>query len=395
MKTFQHYMLLSLALFLFSTTLNAQTESSNSNTFIIIQKNNGEEKVVKSFDDLDNILIEFDVQVEEKEKIEEFMYARSKHSKPFLGVYSSENPNGNGIVLDGTVQNSAAKKAGLQGGDIITSINGNAINSVSELRMELKDHKVGDAINIAYTRNDSPSQVEVVLGRKQRNNHHVYSYNTQRDRVERDPCKVFIGVYSGTSYSTKGVKVTGIIDQTPASEANLERGDYITALDGITVHSHKELLRERNKHNPGDRFLITYTRNGQEFDEVAYFKDCPKPTVQENPIVEEVIEETLPVVEMPQITQPTDNTLKVEGLEAYPNPTYGDLKLNFQAEALPTDVRIIDIQGRVLFQETLNNFDGNYYRDLNVSNGTPGVLAITITQGGKVFTKNIVLLARA
>ena len=395
MKTFHHFMLLTLALVLFTgTNLNAQSET-NSNTFLIIQKNNGEEKVVKSFDDLDNILIEFDVQVEEKEKIEEFMYARSKHSKPFLGVYSSENPNGNGIVLDGTVQNSAAKKAGLQGGDIITSINGNAINSVSELRMELKDHKVGDAINIAYTRNDSPSQVEVVLGRKQRNNHHVYSYNTQRDRVERDPCKVFIGVYSGTSYSTKGVKVTGIIDQTPASEANLERGDYITALDGITVHSHKELLRERNKHNPGDRFLITYTRNGQEFDEVAYFKDCPKPTVQENPIVEEVIEETLPVVEMPQITQPTDNTLKVEGLEAYPNPTYGDLKLNFQAEALPTDVRIIDIQGRVLFQETLNNFDGNYNRDLNISNGTPGVIAITITQGGKVFTKNIVLLARA
>ncbi len=396
MKTFQRYMLLSLALFLFfGITLNAQTENSNSNTFLIIQKNNGEEKVVKSFDDLDNILIEFDVQHDDKEKIEEFMYARKKHSKPFLGVYSSENSNGNGIVLDGTVQNSAAKKAGLQRGDIITSVNGNAINSVSELRMELKNHQVGDAINIAYTRNDSPAQMEVVLGRKQRNNHHVYSYNTQQDRVERDPCKVFLGVYSGTSFSSKGVKVTGIIDETPASETNMERGDYITALDGIAVHSHKELLQERNKHNPGDRFLITYTRNGQEFDEVAYFKDCPKPTVKETLIVEETIEETPPDVEVPQIAQPSDNTLKVEGMSAYPNPTYGDLKLNFQAEALPTNVRIVDIQGRVLFQETLNNFDGNYNRDLNVGDGTPGVLAITITQGGKVFTKNIVLLARA
>ncbi|MFK8010242.1 MAG: PDZ domain-containing protein [Saprospiraceae bacterium] len=396
MKTFQRYMLLSLALFLFlGNSLNAQSENSNNNTFLIIQKNNGEEKVVKNFDDLDNILIEFDVQQDEKDKIEEFMYARKKHSKPFLGVYSSENPNGNGIILDGTVQNSAAKKAGLQRGDVITSINGNAINSVSALRMELKNHKVGDAINIAYSRNDSPAQMEIVLGRKQRNNHHVYSYNTQQVKAERDPCKVFIGVYSGTSYSSRGVKVTGIIDNTPASEASLKRGDYITALDGITVHSHKELLRERNKHNPGDRFLITYTRDGQEFDEVAYFKDCPNPTVEENTIAEEIIEETPPVVETPQIAQPTDNTLKVEGLEAYPNPTYGDLKLNFQAEALPTDVRIIDIQGRVLFQEALNNFDGNYNRDLDVSNGTPGVLAITITQGGKVFTKNIVLLARA
>ena len=393
MKTFQHFMFLTLALVLFmGNNLNAQSETPN--TFLIIQKNNGEEKVVKSFDDLDNILIEFDVQHDEKKVIEDFMHARSKHSKPFLGVYSSKNPDGNGIVLDGTVQNSAAKKAGLQRGDIITSINGNTINSVSDLRNELKNHKVGDAINIAYNRNDSPAQMEVVLGRKARNNHHVYSYNTQKTRVERDPCKVFIGVYSGTSYSNKGVKVTGVIDKTPASEINLERGDYITALDGIPVHSHKELLAERNKHNPGDRFLVTYTRDGQEFDEVAYFKECPKPTGQET-IVEEIIEETPPVVETPQITQPTDNSLNVEGLEAYPNPTYGDLKLNFQAEALPTNVRIIDIQGRVLFQETLNNFDGNYNRDLNISDGTPGVIAITITQGGKVFTKNIVLLARA
>ena len=293
------------------------------------------------------------------------------------------------------MQNSAAKKAGLQGGDIITSINGNAINSVSALRMELKNHHVGDAINIAYTRNDYPTQVEVVLGCKQRNNHRVYSYNTQQEKVERDPCKVFLGVYSGTSYSSKGVKVTGIISETPASETNLKRGDYISALDGIAVNSHKELLRERNKHNPGDRFLITYTRGGQEFDEVAYFKDCPKLTVADNPIVEEIVEGNLPVVEMPQITQPTNNTLKVEGMSAYPNPTYGDLKLNFQAEALPTNIRIVDIQGRVLFQETLNNFDGNYNRELNVGEGTPGVIAITITQGGKVFTKNIVLLARA
>lgn len=394
MKTFQHYMLLSLALFLFSgTSLNAQSETtapSHQEKFLIIQKNNGEEKVVKSFDDLDNILIEFNVQDHKKDKIEEFMYARSKDTKPFLGVYSSKNPNGNGIVLDGIVQNSAAKKAGLQRGDIITSINENTINSVSDLRNELKNHQVDEAINIAYTRNNSSAQMEVVLGRKESKNRHAYSYNTQRERVERDPCKVFIGVYSGTSYNSKGVKVTSIIDKTPASETNLERGDYIIALDGIAVNSHKELLRERNKHNPGDRFLITYTRNGQEFDEVAYFKDCPKSTIGEK-----IIEEVPSTVETPQISQPSDNTLNVEGLEAYPNPTYGDLKLNFQAAAIPTNVRIIDIQGKVIFQETLNSFDGNYNRDLNISDGTPGIIAITITQGGKVFTKNIVLLARA
>ena len=49
MKTFQHFMLLTLALVLFmGTNLNAQSETNN-NTFLIIQKNNGEEKSSQKF----------------------------------------------------------------------------------------------------------------------------------------------------------------------------------------------------------------------------------------------------------------------------------------------------------------------------------------------------------
>ena len=97
----------------------------------------------------------------------------------------------------------------------------------------------------------------------------------------------------------------------------------------------------------------------------------------------------------PQIDVPYSLNVKVEGMEAFPNPTYGDVTLKFKAEAKPTTVRIMDVQGRLIFNETLNNFDGNYYRELDVSNGTTGVLTITILQDGKAFTKNIVLLARA
>lgn len=398
MKTFQRNVLFTLALLLFfGTNLNAQkTEDTNTTkgTYLIIQKNNGKEKVIHNFDDLDNILLDFNVDKKDAERIERFMHGRShQDTKPFLGIYSSTNSDGSGIVLDGTVRNSAAQKAGLERGDIITTINGNAINSVADLRGELANHEVGDAINVKYIRNNQPVQAEVILGRKKRNAHHAYSYNSQRE-VKRDPCKVFIGVYSGTSYSEKGVRVTGVIDNTPAMEVKLLRGDYITAIDGIEVHSHNELLRERNKHNPGDRFLITYTRHGVENDVTAQFKSCPEPTVKEQaPIIEEVIVEA--PIAAPAITQPIDNALKVESMEAFPNPTYGDVNLKFKAEALPTVIRVVDIQGRVIYNETLNNFDGNYNRELDLSDGTPGVLSINITQQGKLFTKSIVLLARA
>lgn len=400
MKTFRHYVLLTLALLLLaSTQFQAQHEDNtliySKDRVILIEKNNEEERVVKNFDDLDNILIDFNVNEEDAKKVEDFMYDRAaRHStKPYLGVYSSKNRNGNGIVIDRTVNNSAADKAGIQAGDIVTAMNGNTINSVSDLRSELKNHKAGDAVTIQYVRNGQANQMQVTLGAKKIRNHH-YSYRTH-SKVKRDPCKVFIGVYSGTSYNEKGVRVTGVIKNTPAYEVDLLKGDYITAIDGIEVHSHRELLKERNKHNPGDKFLVNYTRDGIAYETMAQFKSCPTNEEKTTPIVEEKITEVAPVEEKPFITQPTNNTLKVEGMEAYPNPTYGDLNLRFKAEAKPIAVRIVDIQGRVIFNETLNNFDGDYNRQLDLSDGTPGVLSITISQQGKAFTKNIVLLARA
>lgn len=395
MKTFQRYVLFTFALLLMiGTSLDAQKN------VIIIQKNNGPEKTIRDIDDLEKILVEYDIDIEinEDEKIiEDFMHGRKSHrsSKPYLGVYSSDNDNGAGIVLDRIVHNSAASKAGLQQGDIITSVDGNAINSVRNLIVELKQHQVGDIVTIEYIRNNQKAQMDVELGSKYTQRSYSYSYNNH-SKVERDPCKVFIGVYSSSHYNEKGVRITGVIDNTPAHEAELLKGDYITAIDGIEVHSHNELLKERNKHNPGDRFLVTYTRDGVEYDVTATFKDCPQPTIKEQPqqIIEEEQEET-PIVEAPVVTQPSDNTLKVEGMDAYPNPTYGDVTLQFKAEAKPTTVRIVDVQGRLIFNETLNNFDGNYYRELDVSKATTGILTISIMQDGKVFTKNIVLLARA
>lgn len=232
--------------------------------------------------------------------------------------------------------------------------------------------------------------MEVELSAKQTRRHYSYSY-TYDTRVERDPCKVFIGVYNTAHYDERGVKVTSVIEDTPASEAELLKGDYITALDGVTVKSHRQLLAERNKHNPGDKFMISYTRNGVAYEVEAQFKSCDDQK-QETPIVEKI--EEAPIVDNPVVT-PSNNSLQVAGMEAYPNPTYGDLNLKFQAEAKPTTIRIVDIQGRIVHSETLNNFDGDYNRVLDLSNGTPGVLTISIMQDGKVFTKNIVLLARA
>jgi len=385
MKTFKLSLISCLILLFFfaSANLSAQktNKTINKNTLLLIKHKGEKEKIINQ-EDVDQVMEQLNL---DNEKAARFMMGERsvKNDKAFLGIYSSTHPKG--IVVDKVVKNSAAKKAGLLAGDVITAINGYNIRNVLDLKNTMSATQPGAVIKVEYIRNEKTFAQNVTLGKKET------PRSSSRHQV--DPCRIFIGVYTNSHFNEKGVRVTGIINNTPAMEANIQKGDIITAIDGIAVRSHKELKVERDKHSQGDAFEISYIRQGIAQNVTAYFKSCEQQKVTQEQPVEIVEEKITPTT--PAITQSPNNTLAVEGFEAYPNPTFGNINLNFKAEAKPTTIRVVDVTGRVLFNENLKNFDGIYNRDLDVSNGTAGVLTITIAQDGKVFNKNVILLTRA
>lgn len=213
-----------------------------------------------------------------------------------------------------------------------------------------------------------------------------YYFNRIPGGEERDPCKVFFGVYvGGYGHGERGVGVSGIVSGSdwPAEVAGLQAGDRITMIDGVPVNSLDELVAERNRHEPGETFTFTILRGDEEFDVNAQFKSCPK-----NGEEQIVLEESLPPVQQ-------GHSLQLQELKAYPNPTYGNLNLSFKGDAAPTHIRITDVNGRVVFEKQLSDFDGYYSEEINVRNGTPGTLMVTISQEGKMVTVPVVLLNRA
>ena len=303
----------------------------------------------------------------------------SDPKKTFLGIYLDEDQNKEGVYVDGIVSGSGASEAGLREGDVITAINGNDIRDRSDLRFELNNYEPNTSVAITYLRDGQVRQTNATLSGQPR------SYTR-----ERDPCKVFIGVYVGRrGPNGKGVRASGIIDGTPAANSNLQRGDVILELDGIPTNSHSELLTERNKHEPGDYFTMTVLREGQVLEVDAQFKECPK----DEPI-EEVIEEPI-VEETPEPEVEVEDALIVEDLNAYPNPTYGNLNITFKGEAVPTSIIVTNIMGQEVYSEELNNFDGEYGKRIDISNSSPGTHLITVRQGQKTFTKSIILIVRA
>lgn len=306
--------------------------------------------------------------------------------KAFLGV-TPETAEEGGVLFSSIVEGSGAEAAGLQAGDILKTLDGEEVLRHADLTRMLAERKPGDVVNLLVSRNGDSFRTSAELTGK-RQHHWDFDFKFDFQEPQRDPCKVFIGVYVGSyGENGEGVEVSGVIPGWPAEEAGLQAGDRIVALDGKPVDSHSGLVLERDKHEPGDRFTIKYIRDGKTQEVKARFKDCPSET--------ELTEEAQPVPASPIAPQQLDNTLNLSEFGAYPNPTFGELNVNFKGEAVPTVVRVTDVNGKLIYEEELPNFDGYYNRQLDLAKANPGTLLLSVQQAGKVQSKPIVLLNRA
>lgn len=68
-----------------------------------------------------------------------------------------------GIYITDISENSAAEKAGLQSGDIITAIDGLQVETAEELNVQKNTHSAGDSIEITYIRNGKENTVKITL----------------------------------------------------------------------------------------------------------------------------------------------------------------------------------------------------------------------------------------
>lgn len=334
-------------------------------------------------------------QAEEAEKAEvkAFFADRFEHlnqslemrERPILGIYKDEAAfNEKGIVIREVIEGKGAEKAGLLAGDVITIVDGKSMSDGDHLYNALIKHQPGDRVTVVYLRNGENGKTEVTLSGDP---------GFRRLINERDPCKVFIGVYTTETAINQsgGVRVLGVIDNTPAYESAVQEGDIILALDEQPIHTSDELRSARDKHQPGDQFQMTILREGAKMNISATFKICPQqqttaPAVQEPTV--------LPNLQAPPTAEQPETTLQLESFDAYPSPTLGPVNIRFEANAVPTTVRMTDMNGKVVYENQLKQFNGSFNEQVNLEGKSPGFYTVTVTQDNKVFSKKIILLSR-
>ena len=123
--------------------------------------------------------IGFSIAIASAKPIVEALVQTGRYVRPQLGVggaalrglnagqkRSLGVPVDQGVVVTSVDPGSQAGKAGLQANDVITAVDGRAVNSVPTLQLLLWQHRPGDTVEITYYRGSDKRSVKVTLGER-------------------------------------------------------------------------------------------------------------------------------------------------------------------------------------------------------------------------------------
>jgi predicted metalloprotease with PDZ domain len=227
--------------------------------------------------------------------------------RPWLGVSTQEitsdlreglNYKGAGVLVSRVVSDSPASRAGIKNGDVLVSFNSRTIDTPDELTEVVQAAKVGQSVALSIVHegvkrsvtaklaewpsdesdlNDMPTPAVPRSPRAPRAPR-AYTFNWNGDDLDvgpgmgmlRNTGRGRLGVQIQNLNSDlgdalgvpggKGVLVTDVVDDTPASKVGIKGGDVIVDVGGTKVEDTDDLRRELGKRE--GKVPITLMRRG-------------------------------------------------------------------------------------------------------------------------------------
>ena len=198
----------------------------------------------------------------------------------FLGVVTNENEKG--AAIEEVQKETAAEKAGLQKGDIITKVGDKKIEGPEDLVEAISEKKPNDEVEITYLRNGKEKKATVKLGENKAGAEMFQNNMELKNKLFKEKQRVFqdrqfdfqyrmpqefkqfegdmllmhnrpqLGATIQDTEEGTGVKVLDVDADSPAAKSGLQKEDIITEINGKKVENvgnAREALREKNEKN--------------------------------------------------------------------------------------------------------------------------------------------------
>lgn len=186
-------------------------------------------------------------------------------ARSYLGLENLETTSG-GVTFDYVYPpGGAADKAGLVGGDIITSFDGQTVTSEEQLMKLLAATPIGKTVEIVYIRDGQTNRTQLTtISADER-------AQLKKLFENRPEGQGFLGIedwervqVSGTNIY--GVQLNDVAKNRPGYIAGLRDGDIIIEFEGVPIRTSRELVARIERALPDSVVKIVVMRGGQRLE---------------------------------------------------------------------------------------------------------------------------------
>jgi membrane-associated protease RseP (regulator of RpoE activity) len=186
--------------------------------------------------------------------------------RTFFGVNGFDTAkNGIGVTFDNVEPpGSPADKAGLVGGDIITSFDGHGVTDDVQLRNLLRQAPIGKTVEVIYLRDGETKKTQLITISEGEFDALESAYSNRPEGrgmfgFETDQTTPV----ANAETKVYGVRLDYVQPNGPADLFGIKEGDVITEFGGVPIRTSQELLSRVRRAVPRSIVEITLLRDGQ------------------------------------------------------------------------------------------------------------------------------------
>jgi membrane-associated protease RseP (regulator of RpoE activity) len=209
---------------------------------------------------------------------------RLRGGKALLGVIT-EKKEAAGATVRQVSKGSAAAKAGLQPGDVITAVDADKILEPQDLFEKIGEHDPGDKVTITYLRNKKENKVTVTLDERKgpaffnfappgpgvgdNNDDNYFRFQPRHPFgnnfgwVDEDN-STRLGLSVQDTENGTGARVLDVNEGSAAAKAGFKQDDIITELAGESVSSARDVVNTYREHKDKGTITAKVKRNNKE-----------------------------------------------------------------------------------------------------------------------------------
>ena len=156
-----------------------------------------------------------------------------------------------GAIVVEAMPGTPAAEAGLKAGDVITKLNGQAVEDAADLTRRIGSFKPGDKVELTYMRDGAEKTAQITLADQK--NETVAKADSAQVAKEQGALGIQIAPAKEVAGAgDKGVAIVGVDPNGTAAEQGLAAGDVILDVAGKPVSTPRgREVRDRERQEPG------------------------------------------------------------------------------------------------------------------------------------------------